>query len=173
MSFPKWSKWILGLLYSCILFVIAQIAPPIFSDFYNYKVKKRLFKTETTAIGELYPVSTTTLLPLNNYGQNTNYYEITSFMIVNTGKELDKDAKIKIEAKGDIIGITPDTLKDKLEIQNDDPSHAFLRIGGLEPAVELEGEIHFFAKLPNDRNKSPIGFDSAGNYKLIIKGEPK
>ena len=170
MENSKWSKWYERLVFLFLGYIITQISPPLFTDIYNVTLKKWLF--ERKAMITLYAVSTTTLSPLSNYKQN-NFYEITSFKIINAGKELDKEAKVKIEARGEIIGITPDTLKNRLEIQRDDPSHAFLGIGGLEAGLELEGEIHSFARLPNDRNKSPIGFDSAGNYRLIIKGVPK
>ncbi len=100
-----------------------------------------------------------------------NYYEITSFNIINSGKKLPDDAKLKLEARGKFIGITPDTLNKLLEINKDNPGHAFLKIGKLEPDEQLKGELHSFAMMSNDRNKSAIGFDSDGNYKLIIKAD--
>jgi len=171
MSLSKSSKWFIGIIYSLFIFFMAQISPPFFSDLYNYKLKRLLFKAETSATVELHVVSTTSFQALDNYKKNKNYYEITSFKIVNTGKQLDEDAKINIEARGEIIGITPDTLKERLVIQKNDPTHASLKIGKLEPGEQLKGEIHSFARMANDRNKSTIGFDKAGNYKLTIKGD--
>ena len=169
MDTSKRSKWSERLIFLFIGYIITQISPPLFTDIYKVTLKKWIFERKT--IVALYPVSTTTLYPLDNYGKNRNYYEITSFKIVNMGKEIDKDAKLKIEARGEIIGVTPDTLRDRLEIQKDDPSHGLFKIGGLEPGEQLEGEIHSFSKMANDRNKSAIGFDSAGNYKLTIKAD--
>jgi hypothetical protein len=163
----KWSKWCERLVFLFLGYIITQISPPLFTDIYNVTLKKWFF--ERKAMITLYAVSTTTLSPLSNYKENNNYYEITSFKIINAGKELDKEAKLKIEARGEIIGITPDTLKNRLEVQKDDPSHAFLKIVGLAPEEQIKGEIHSFAKMANDRNKSAIGFDSAGNFKLTIK----
>ena len=167
MDNSKWFKWCKRLLLIFLGYFISQISPPLFTDLYNVTLKKWFF--ERKAMVTLYAVSTTTLSTLSNYKENNNYYEITSFKIINAGRELDKEAKLKIEARGEIIGITPDTLKNRLEIQKDDPSHAFLKIAGLTPEEQIKGEIHSFAKMANDRNKSAIGFDSEGNFLLKIK----
>lgn len=169
MSSQTWSKWGERMIFMFIGYLITQISPPLFADIYKVTLKKWFFESKAAVI--VFAASTTTLHPLDNYGKNRNYYEITSFKIVSVGKELDSDAKLKIEARGEILGITPDTIKNKLEIQKDDPTQAFLRIGGLEPGEELKGEIHSYAKMSNDRNKSTIGFDSTGKYRLMIKAD--
>lgn len=141
--------------------------PTSIADIYNATLKKWIF--ERKAILTLYATSTTTLSPLSNFENDKRYYEITSFNIINTGKELGDNAKLKIEARGKILGTTPEALNRLLELNKEDPSNAIMNIGKLESDEELKGEIHSLANMSNDRNKASIGFDSDGSYKLTSK----
>ena len=116
---------------------------------------------------ELSSVSNSTLEPLKNYSDE-GYYEITTFIIENSGrKATNKDDQIKIQARGNIIGITPKELGQRLKIDDKDKSIAYLNIGRLDPGGEIRGEIHSLSNVFIDRNEAQIGFDKIGGFKFI------
>lgn len=144
-------------------FLIAFLTP-LAQDFYNITFGK-YFKRE--AIVKLEKTSNTSLKRLNSYSTD-KYYEITSFRISNIGSETtQKDNKVRIGARGEILGITPKQLEGKLVIDKNDSKIATLDIGSLKPSNKIEGEIHSLSNVARSRNEISLIFDKIGEYKLL------
>jgi len=150
-----------------VAFLLGSFLTPITQEFardiYRSTVGK-LFSPYSRI--ELHSVSNTILDTLDKYRESL-YYEITSFRIENKGTKATKENdQLKIQARGEIIGITPRELKSKLIFEDKDKSVAYLDIGSLEPGDKIEGEIHSFSTIFVDRNEAQLGFDKIGNYEF-------
>ena len=94
------------------------------TDVYNIKIKPIILPVETVIVFQ--SVSTSSLEHSYIHNGQKYYYEITTFRIENTGdKTAQQDDKLKIQARGEILGITPKELNAKLEI--DKASVAYIR----------------------------------------------
>ena len=146
-------------------FIIAY-STPLAEDIYKVTLGKWFQKIPLI---RLYSVTTSTIDPAYLYNGQKYYYEITSLKILNSGnKPTNKDDKLKITARGKILGITPSELNDKLIYDKSDDSIVLFKIGGLEPNQKIDGELHSLSNISSDRNESQIGYDKdrASNYEF-------
>ena len=128
---------------------------------------KDYYKSTRFAEIELLTVSNTTLEPLKGYSDKDYYYEITFFRIENKGNEATKkNDQLKIQARGEILEITPKELNQRFEVDQKDKSIGYLNIGLLERGDKIEGALHSFSNIKTDRNEAQIGFDKIGSYEL-------
>lgn len=135
-------------------------------DLYKLRIKRYLFPPKIIILFESASIST--LKPLYYINGKNHYYEITSFKIKNIGDyKTKKEHKLKIQARGEIVGITPKGLESNFKIDTEDRTIAILNIEGLEPKEIIRGEIHSFSKLLIDRDEVQIGIDPIGNFELI------
>ena len=160
----RW-KIIIPLLTFIFGILVQAFITPLGQDIYKSTIGKIFFHLAKI---ELYSVSNTTLEVLNKYYDREYYYEITSFKIENRGTKATKqNDQLRIQARGEILGITPKELNQKLKVDKNNKSIGYLNIGLLSPGDKVEGEIHSFSNIQMDRNESQIGFDRVGNYKFF------
>lgn len=160
-------KWIkkqgCGLIVGAIATFIGCYCIPLAEDVYRLTLGQYYSKI----VIDFYSVSTTTLEPLNKYRKVVDHYEITTFKIVNSGKKrTERDNRIKIQAGGQIFGITPKELNERFKIDPSDNTVGYLNIGSLNTHNVLSGAIHSFSKLYMDKNEAQIGIDPIGNFEL-------
>jgi len=139
---PKFFSFPAGLLYGVLILFITLVG----TDLYTLKIKPWLFSLTPEIVFE--SGSTTTLEPSYVVKGEKYYYEITFFRISNSGgKATGKDDKLKIQAGGEILGITPKDLDSKLQIDPKDKSIAIFDINGIDPKQVIKGEIHSLSKM--------------------------
>lgn len=144
----------------CLFFGLAG------EDLYKLKIKPHLFPTKPQILFK--SVSTSTLKPSYYINGKNHYYEITSFRIENVGDyKTKKGHKLKIQARGEILGITPKGLESSFKIQTKDETIAIFDLEDLEPRETIRGEIHSLSNMLIDREEIQIGIDPIGDFDLI------
>ena len=135
-------------------------------DLYKLKIKPYLFPTKPKILFK--SVSTSTLKPLYPINGKNYYYVITSFKIENIGDyKTEKGHGIKIQAGGEILGITPKGLESNFKINAEEKMIAEFDLEGLEPRNTIQGEIHSLSNISIDREEVQIGIDPIGDIELI------
>lgn len=135
-------------------------------DLYKLRIKPYLFPTKPEILFK--SVSTSTLKPSYFINDENHYYEITCFRIENVGDyETKKGHKLKIQARGELLGITPKGLESSFQIDKTDKTLGIFDLEGLEPRETIKGEIHSLSKMLIDREEVQIGIDPIGDFELI------
>jgi hypothetical protein len=135
-------------------------------DVYKLKIKPIIFSTKPEI--SFKSVSTSTLEPSYFIHGKGHYYEITCFRIENIGDyETKKKHKLKIQARGEILGITPKGLESRFQIDKTEKTVGIFDLENLGPRETIKGEIHSLSKMSIDREEVQIGIDPIGDFKLI------